>query len=93
MMSQSEYNHTIYQARKNSHLCIQCGKQDAFTLNGRARCAECTAAERERDKKRYQKSGKERNRKAYQDRLEKGVCGVGKSFSQCFMNRRIIYTK
>ena len=27
--------------KKQNHICIDCGRQDAYTLNGRTRCAEC----------------------------------------------------
>ena len=27
--------------RKRCHLCTRCGKQDAYTMNGRSRCFEC----------------------------------------------------
>lgn len=36
------YYKELYNTRRALHRCVQCGKQDAFTLNGRAYCADCT---------------------------------------------------
>lgn len=36
-----EYMKERRQWFKDHHVCIECGKQDAYTLNGRARCYEC----------------------------------------------------
>lgn len=52
-MDELEYKHRLYWARKNSGLCVQCGKEDAYTMNGRARCAECSRKKTERAKKKY----------------------------------------
>ena len=37
----SEDRKARYHYLKSRHRCTKCGKQDAFTLNGRAYCAEC----------------------------------------------------
>lgn len=50
--NESEYNKAIREMRKKEHLCIQCGQQDAYTLNGRSRCAICAEAGRVYDKRR-----------------------------------------
>lgn len=57
--------------------CERCGKQDAFTLIGKPRCADCV----ERDKKRQQKYNKahadEINKKMknrYQRLKDEGIC-------------------
>lgn len=31
----------FYQMRKHAGVCVDCGKEDAYTMAGRARCAEC----------------------------------------------------
>lgn len=36
-----------YEYRKLNHRCISCNTQDAYTLNGRARCAVCAEKHRE----------------------------------------------
>lgn len=36
------YYKDLYNTRRMLHRCVQCGKQDAFTLNGRVYCADCT---------------------------------------------------
>jgi hypothetical protein len=43
-----EYNKQTRQLRIRLHLCRECGKQDAYTLNGRTRCADCVAKDTER---------------------------------------------
>ena len=66
-MTKKEYNRAYYKTHKEQfrqnaqnrrdalrmcHRCTVCGQQDAFTLNGRGRCAECvekdTVYQRER---------------------------------------------
>ena len=37
---------------KAAHLCRDCKKQDAYTLSGRTRCAECAEREAEAQRKR-----------------------------------------
>ena len=39
-----------YKARKKNNECVSCGKEDAFTMNGRALCADCAAKMAEREK-------------------------------------------
>lgn len=31
----------FYQMRKHAGICVDCGQEDAYTMAGRARCAEC----------------------------------------------------
>lgn len=53
MINKSEYDKRMREIMKREHRCIQCGKQDAYTLNGRSRCSVCAEKGRIADKKRY----------------------------------------
>lgn len=48
-----EYNRHYIQDlrlwRKEHHYCVDCGEQDAYTLNGRSRCYECNEKARDRN--------------------------------------------
>lgn len=62
---------------KKHHVCTQCKKTDAYTLNGRSRCYECTKANTERHKKSYAKNREAMQKKAkekYQQNKENGIC-------------------
>lgn len=51
-----------YDMRKNAKVCVKCGKEDAYTMNGRSNCAEC--AEKIRDWFReYRKDPSEKERR------------------------------
>ena len=66
-----------YNLRKKHHYCVRCGKQDAYTLNGRAKCFECTEKVNEyhRNKKYDEKYAVKR--KAIRDeRKSQGLCIV-----------------
>lgn len=65
--------------KKERHLCIRCGKQDAYTLNGYSRCFECLQAHREYEKERWKDSNvremkKERTKKLYDERIKNRQC-------------------
>lgn len=45
-----EDNKSLRVLRKRLHLCRDCGKQDAYTMNGRPRCAECVERDTERNR-------------------------------------------
>lgn len=62
-----QYNRETRAIRRKCHLCIACGHQDAYTLIGRQRCAECVRKNTEycRNKRGY------KERPAPQDRPEK----------------------
>lgn len=70
-----EYRETL----KHLHLCVECHRRDAFTLNGRAMCAECTEKERLR-KQEYLKKQENRDRantarrQKRAERAENGCC-------------------
>ena len=42
-----KYDRESYSYWKSQHRCVSCHKQDAFTMGGRVRCAECTTKARE----------------------------------------------
>lgn len=56
-----EYMKDMRHWRKDHHYCVDCGEQDAYTLNGRSRCYDCTE----------KKNAKERNAKKNEDRRKK----------------------
>lgn len=45
--AKSEYDHQSYVFWRSQQRCIRCHKQDAFTLSGRSRCAECVEVNRQ----------------------------------------------
>lgn len=49
------YNKELREWRIAHHLCRECGKRDAFTMNGRTRCADCVERDtaRRREKRGY----------------------------------------
>lgn len=74
-MTKSEYYKRIREIAKAEHRCIQCGKQDAYTLNGRARCSVCADKGKVADRKRYQThNGSEAQKKVRENRASKGLC-------------------
>lgn len=67
-----------YAMLKSHHLCTRCKTQDAYTLAGRAVCADCAekmaekARERRKTNKRYLEIAKQRKR----ERIENGLCPI-----------------
>ena len=53
-MTRPEYEKAVYESRKKANLCTKCGKQDAYTIYGKALCFECEKKARERQIKWYQ---------------------------------------
>lgn len=43
----------FYAMKKRNHLCVDCGKQDGYTLNNRALCYECRQKKNERMREKY----------------------------------------
>lgn len=75
MMTKSEYDKRIREIAKAEHRCIQCGKQDAYTLNGRSRCSVCSDKGKLADRKRYQThNGPEAQKKVREKRAANGLC-------------------
>lgn len=79
MSSYTAYHRAYYQAHKAErlrynaerkellirlHMCRECGGQDAYTLIGRTRCAECVTRETERCRERrgYQPAGEKKEK-------------------------------
>lgn len=74
---QREYTRDGRHLMKKLQRCIQCGEQDAFTLAGRARCAECAEKARIYNRERAAKHQAEinaRNRRYAEDRKAAGLC-------------------
>lgn len=68
----------LYNTRKQLKRCVHCGKTDAFTLNGRIRCAECTEKHQKNSREKYYNGGKEkdskRHKELYEERKSKHIC-------------------
>lgn len=74
-MTRTEYQRIL----KENHFCANCKQQDAYTLNGRRRCAECAEKQRESKKRTSEnpERRKELNERALRlrdQRKEKGLC-------------------
>lgn len=66
-----------YEAKKALRRCVQCGNQDAYTINGRTLCADCTGLKNEYQKRDYEKTKVKRaNRMAlrYEKLKSEGKC-------------------
>lgn len=48
-----QYGKETYEWLKQHHLCTKCKNQDAYTLNGRVLCYECSCKDQKRLKKSY----------------------------------------
>lgn len=62
---------------KSMHRCIDCTKQDAYTLGGRARCEQCSEKRREYNREYHRAHSEliqERGRRAYAERKAAGLC-------------------
>lgn len=73
-MPYSKENVAYYKSRQR---CTRCGRQDAFTLNGRSICADCVEKQRESYKRYRAERGAELNaqNKAYRAKMvEAGLC-------------------
>ena len=59
------YDREYAYRRKEKHLCEKCGRQDAHTLDGHWLCAECSAkeADRRRRKRRESETVRENERR------------------------------
>lgn len=71
----------FYQKRKTERRCVNCGKQDERTLNGKTECAECTdkrsryyAAQNEIQRKLHRISNTISNAQRYYRRQENHEC-------------------
>ena len=68
---EASYKRLLYDERKHNRVCVSCGAVDAFTLNGRAECAEC--CEKRRKRRNYQKEA-DQQREIYKARKAAGIC-------------------
>lgn len=66
-MTQQEYRQKL----KKYHICRECKKQDAYTLNGRTYCADCAEKIAERKRKERAKDGGLKNKIACKKWKEK----------------------
>lgn len=79
-MTSAEYNRELYHWLKERHLCTKCKRMDAYTMIGRAYCAECakTGAEYKRTKYQTNEEFRERrkleSRERRQTRKSAGIC-------------------
>lgn len=66
-----------YAVRKKAGLCVTCGKEDAYTIAGRSRCADCAEHYRLL-RKRWREAHLERDRatnaRAKRKKIEAGCC-------------------
>lgn len=66
--------------RKKAGVCVHCGEEDAYTMNGRSLCSECAEKwatwNRERKKKSQdaRERAKQSQKKIYNTRREQGLC-------------------
>ena len=78
----AEYDRDTYYWLKQGHFCTKCRKQDAYTLNGRSLCYECSVkdAKRHRDKRiSNNKEVRKHDREHRNSLIEKGICPKCKS--------------
>lgn len=79
-------NQFWYHKMKAQNRCVRCGKEDAYTMIGKALCAECTEKKKEYYKK-WNARRKEQNRKRNQIKVQKaketGMC------IKCFKRKAI----
>lgn len=74
------YRRHCYSAKKKGGVCVSCGEEDAYTMNGRSECAECNAARMERYRERWARSAemREKSKQAhalrYNERKEQHRC-------------------
>ncbi len=60
---------------KSLHFCTECGKQDAYTLNGRNRCYECSEKHnKQSNTERHKERNKEYAKTVYTKCIEQKIC-------------------
>ena len=69
----------FYHMRKRAGVCVSCGREDAYTMAGRARCAECAERCRANQEKyladpKKRKALTDRARERRRARKENGLC-------------------
>lgn len=76
-MRTSEDRYKDYRLYKRLHLCVQCHEMDAFTIGGRAYCADCTEKNKTYRQRWYEKhkaDDNERRRKQRDQWRALGLC-------------------
>ena len=64
---------------KEHHFCVECGKQDAYTLNGKYRCYECNEKHNKKSKDTYNSEKmKIYNKVKYTECKNNGICVICK---------------
>lgn len=72
---ENQYRRDTYHWRKAHKMCARCGKQDAYTLNGRSKCYECREKENENRRKNYDpEKEREKKQRQYAKREAEGKC-------------------
>ena len=74
-MTNSEW----YYLKRSARICIQCGKEDAYTMAGRCLCADCAEKKKEKTKRWWHENGdkmSEHKKLIYRQRKENGLCTV-----------------
>lgn len=65
----------IYRYYKERNRCVRCHKQDAYTLNGRSRCAECAEKDSERHRRNYTTENNNKKCQKFRKKCkENGLC-------------------
>lgn len=73
--SSNEYRRRVYASRKKNHMCVNCGKEDAFTMAGRSMCSSCEERKNTQHKNRIDKeAAARRGRELREARRESGLC-------------------
>lgn len=72
---ENQYRRDTYHWRKAHKMCARCGKQDAYTLNGRSKCCECCEYENQNRRKNYDpEKEREKKQRQYAKREAEGKC-------------------
>lgn len=72
---ENQYRRDTYHWRKAHKMCGRCGKQDAYTLNGRSKCCECCEKENQNRRKNYDPEKEhEKKQRQYAKRETEGKC-------------------
>lgn len=69
-MTNAQYR---YRKRKALNQCVECGKQDDYTISGRSLCFECNEKNKVRTKK-YYAENKEKIKTDRQILIKRGIC-------------------
>lgn len=68
----------FYHMRKAAHVCVRCGREDAYTMAGRSQCYECQEQTMKSQRLHYPKHREAKNeasKRRYHDRIAAGLCG------------------